>query len=277
MPGEMSSPLHHVRNGTRGRPVVVLLHGFLGSHADWQAVISVLDPDFDVLAVDLPGHGDSVGEMDAAAFTLPGAACAVMQCLDAGGIESALVIGYSMGGRLALYMALHAPERCRAVIMESASPGLMDEKQAAARILADENWARRFESEPLAEVLQAWYKQPVFSTLTEQADLYEKMIQQRLRNRGVAVARSLRGMSVGAQTPLWDRLPELQRDVWVLTGQRDAKYCRVAAAMAERSRRIRAVPVPDAGHNAHLERPVAFNRQVLDILKTYQLGQEDKV
>ncbi len=295
MAGDASMELHRVRTGQRGRPAVVLLHGFLGSHADWHDLMNFFASRFDVVAVDLPGHGKSIDDLfeaprsdhatidkvgrgdspsrcsDTSAtsmnrHSMPGAAQAVLQCMDAESIETATIVGYSMGGRLALYLAMHAPERCQKVVMESSSPGLLMPNQAAARVRADEAWARRFETEPLSDVLTDWYAQPIFSTLTNQSEIVEKMMQQRLQNEGRAVARSLRGMSVGAQTPLWDRLSELQRDVWVVTGERDAKYRQVAAEMMKRSPRIRSVCVPDAGHNAHAERPNAYQRVLEDIL-----------
>lgn len=266
MAGDASTDLHRVRTGQRGQPVVVFLHGFLGSHADWRDIINHVQPRFDVVALDLPGHGKSVEGFTADDYSFPGAAEAVLRCMDAEEIAAATIVGYSMGGRLALYLALHKPERCQKVVMESASPGLLMENQAAARVRADEAWARRFETEPLSDVLTDWYAQPIFSTLTNQSEIVEKMMQQRLQNRGQAVARSLRGMSVGAQASLWDRLSGLQRDVWVVTGERDKKYRQVAAEMQKRSPRIRTVSVPEAGHNAHLERPNAYNQVLEDIL-----------
>src|SRR5215217_7313125 len=126
-------------------PAVLFMHGFMGSSADWQdAMATMRDPAF-CIAVDLPGHGVSRG-LTPGSYTMEGSARAVIRTLEDLGLERALVAGYSMGGRLALYLALRYPERCAGLFLESASPGLESDQERNARRAKDEERARRLES-----------------------------------------------------------------------------------------------------------------------------------
>jgi pimeloyl-ACP methyl ester carboxylesterase len=117
--------LSYTVSGDRHRPAVLFLHGFMGSGADWAAVISALDERFYCVAPDLPGHGRSLG-LTPQAYTINGAAKMLRELLDGLGISRAALAGYSMGGRLALYLALRHPEECPGLFLESASPGIED-------------------------------------------------------------------------------------------------------------------------------------------------------
>jgi len=124
--------LNCVERGRQQEPAVLFLHGFMGSSADWTGVTAALADACHSLAVDLPGHGASTGLADAF-YTMEGAAKALLDLLDGRGIERCAVVGYSMGGRLALYFAMRFPERCRALFLESASPGLATAQERTAR------------------------------------------------------------------------------------------------------------------------------------------------
>lgn len=121
---------------------LVLLHGFTGSHRSWDAVVPALASIGRCVAVDLPGHGESDFEADAGAYSMESASTALASSLDALRVGPATLIGYSMGGRLALYFALTRPERVRRLVLESASPGLATEAEREARRRSDEALAR---------------------------------------------------------------------------------------------------------------------------------------
>lgn len=263
----MYPALHGVTHGQPDKPAVLFLHGFLGAQDDWSPVIQALSDSFYCMAVDLPGHGRTPTCDDPAFYTLPGAADAVAAYLRDRGVRAATVIGYSMGGRLALYLACHESALCRRVIIESSSPGLLDVQQGQHRVAQDAAWADRLVTEPLPEVLRNWYAQPLFASLRDHPAAYEAMVKRRLRNRPNEVARALRGMSVGAQQPLWDRLETLTQPILVLAGERDLKYRKVAEAMEARNTSIAVRLVPGAGHNAHTESPAAVSSLVRDWLE----------
>lgn len=256
----MSMMLHGVERGDTTKPPLLMLHGFMGAHDDWEPIIDSLCEDYRCLAVDLPGHGRTPFAGDPAAYTFAGAADLVRAFLQQRGVGSAHVLGYSMGGRLALYMAAHHPDVCDRVVVESASPGLLDKHMAGARVQQDGRWATRFETEPMETVLRDWYRQPVFASLQERPEVLEAMMRRRMNNCPAEIARAMRGFSVGIQAPLWAALPDMSRDVLVLVGEKDGKYLQVAERMAQSGPRVGVAVIPEAGHNAHCEQPDEFAR-----------------
>ena len=249
--------LNHLTSGSDRHPTVLFLHGFMGSANDWTDVMAGLGQDYHRLAVDLPGHGSSTGLPDAA-YTMEGAAQALVDLLDQRGIERCAVVGYSMGGRLALYFALHFPERCRKLVLESASPGLKTGQEREARCVLDEERAVRLESGDFETFLHAWYRQPLFASFAGHDGLVRQMIDRRRINDPRELARSLRGMGTGRQPSLWERLSELRVSTCAIVGALDRKYVGIAGRMARGSRYVHAAVVEEAGHNMHAEQPRRF-------------------
>ncbi len=151
------------------------------------------------MAPDLPGHGRSLG-LTPQVYTIEGAARMLRELLDGLEISRAALAGYSMCGRLALYLALRHPERCSGLFLESASPGIDDAAERRARREADEERARRLESGDFGGFLADWYRQPLFASLARHEGLVEKINEARRRNDPAELARSLRGMGAGSWT-----------------------------------------------------------------------------
>lgn len=252
--------LNYVVSGNAERPAVFLLHGFMGSSADWAPVVEALAPRLQCVAVDLPGHGASTGLEDGA-HTMAGAAAGLARVLDDLGCARAHVAGYSMGGRLALYFALHHPERCRRLVLESASPGLRTEAERAARRHTDAERAARIQAD-LGAFLDDWYRMPLFASLAQHGDLLQRRIAARRQNDPGELVRSLAGMGTGQQPSLWPQLPHLQSETLALAGALDANYVRLAREMASAAPRLRAGIVPEAGHTVHAERPETFAQRL---------------
>jgi 2-succinyl-6-hydroxy-2,4-cyclohexadiene-1-carboxylate synthase len=235
-------PLHHVVDGGAGDPVV-LVHGFTQTLATMEPLAARLRDGHAVVRVDLPGHGGSAAPE--AGFAEAAAALG-----ETGGAAS--YVGYSLGGRLCLRLALDRPDLVRALVLISASPGLDDPAERAARKASDDALAAELERVGLERFLDRWLAQPLFATLPpERAGRAE-----RLANTTQGLAASLRLHGTGAQEPLWDRLAALRPPVLLLAGAGDAKF----AALAERMAAAVGLPatvalVPDAGHAVHLERP----------------------
>ncbi len=254
--------LHARQAGDPARPTICFLHGFLGSHREWQPWVDAWSDHYHTVALDLPGHGDTPTCDDPNAYTVPGAARAVTDWLTTHHCTPAYIVGYSLGGRIALTLACQQPLICRRAVIESSSPGLLDARLATARRRHDECWAQRFENEPLDQVLDAWYRQPIFASLHSEPDRYARMKVERQKNRPTEMARVLRGMSVGVQDSLWSDLPRVTCDLLVLAGEADAKYTEIAARMAALSPRIQDAVIPGAGHNTHWEAPDAWAQRV---------------
>lgn len=256
--------LAHTLFGPTGQPVVAFLHGFMGSGEDWREITGALKRDFRCIAVDLPGHGAST-ELPEAAYTMEGAAKALLTTLDSLDVGRCALVGYSMGGRLALYVALHHPERCRRLVLESASPGLEAAAAREARRGVDEARALRLETGDFDAFLEDWYRQPLFASLERHPGLVERTVQARRRNRAGELARSLRRMGTGRQPSLWERLEGLPVSTLAVAGALDGKYVEIAEHMAVRTSNVRVAVLPDVGHNVHLERPGAY----VDLLRDF--------
>jgi len=265
-------------SGDRHPPTVLFLHGFMGSSADWRGVIAALGDHAFCIAPDLPGHGASLG-LTPESYTIEGTARAVIHILDRLEVERPVVAGYSMGGRLALYLALRFPERCAGLFLESASPGLVSKEERASRRAADEEKAKRLESGDFDGFLRDWYRNPLFAPLARDEGLLRQTIEARRRNDPVELARSLRGIGAGSQPSLWGELEGLAVPALALAGGLDEKYAAISSRMASISPRIEPVVIPGVGHNVRAEATVAYAallRRFLDRL-SLALGEAEPV
>jgi 2-succinyl-6-hydroxy-2,4-cyclohexadiene-1-carboxylate synthase len=174
------------------------------------------------------------------------------------------LLGYSMGGRVALRVALRSPDRVRRLVLESVSPGIADAADRAERRRIDDERAREIETD-LPGFLRQWYRMPLFASF-DRHGLVESMVKRRANNKPAEIARALRGFSPGRQSPLWNDLSDLAMPTLLLTGGLDPKYPDVTARAAERIPDARRILVPDAGHNVHAERPAAYRQAVKDFL-----------
>ena len=250
-------------------PPVVALHGFTGSVATWKPLAGAIGGEHTVVMVDLLGHGASSRPNDPRRYSMEHCIQDLLGVLDALQLPTASWLGYSMGGRIALGLALTAPERCRALLLESASPGIQDPLERSRRVDTDEALARRIEAEGVAVFVDYWQSLPLFASQARlPARIREGLRAQRLRNDPTGLANSLRGMSTGAQPAFHDRLPELEMPACFIAGEEDPRYREMAEAMAATVPHGRAVRVPEAGHAVHLEQPAEFQRTVLGFLRS---------
>ncbi len=244
-------------SGSPADPAVLFLHGFMGSSADWKDVVAAIGGRAFCIALDLPGHGASLG-LAPESYTIEGSARAAIHALDELEVENPVIVGYSMGGRLALYVALRFPERCAGLFLESASPGLESEEERTARRTADEERAKRLECGDFETFLRGWYRQPLFASLARDEGLLRRTIGARRRNDPVELARSLRGMGTGSQPSMWGELAGLAVPALTVAGELDERYAAISSRMADVSPRIKPGVIPQAGHNVHDEAPADY-------------------
>lgn len=250
--------LRYEARGPEDATPVLLLHGFMGSSAEWSEISSALSGEYRCLVPDLPGHGGSTSLPYPDAYTMQGAARSLTALLDAEGIDRCAVAGYSMGGRLALYLALRHPRRVERLLLESASPGLATEEERAARRTADEKLARWLETGNFREFVEDWYRQPLFATLARDEPLLRRTIEARLQNDPHELARTLRAMGTGSQPSLWEELSDLHVLTLAVAGEEDAKFVQIAREMELRSANVRSAVISGAGHGVHAEEPEAY-------------------
>ena len=228
------------------RPVdhVVALHGFAGTGRSWDAVGG------DLVAPDLPGHGT-------AAAARPAGFAACVDAVLAAAPPRFVLAGYSMGGRIALHVALRAPERVERLVLISATAGIEDAGERAARRRADEALAGEVEAGTIEAFAERWMALPLFAG--DPPEARRRWREDILRNEPAGLAASLRGAGTGAMAPLWDRLEELPMPATVLAGERDAKFRALGGRLvAGLPAAEPLVVVPGAGHGLPREAPAAL-------------------
>jgi 2-succinyl-6-hydroxy-2,4-cyclohexadiene-1-carboxylate synthase len=251
-------------------PALLLLHGFTGNVETWEPFLEAWK-EFRLIRVDIIGHGASDSPEDAARFSMDAAVADLLAVLDSLNVADFGVVGYSMGGRLALHLALAAPERLWALVLEGASPGIEDEAERAARAQADNELADTIGKTGLEAFVNRWQAQPLFASQSRlPAEVFQRQRNQRLASSPVGLANSLRGMGAGRQAYLMPRLGALRVPVLLLAGSLDERYAGIARDLDRVFRDATIEFVPDAGHAAHLEQPSHFSREVLGFLRRCQ-------
>jgi len=230
----------------------------MGNAQEWNEIIAILERDFECLAPDLPGHGSALVPETEPFPDMQRTAERVAQYLPEHRIQRYSLIGYSMGGRVALYMALRHPQHIERLVLESASPGLREAQARDERRKNDEALARRLETEEFQSFLREWYTQPLFDSLRTDPARFEHLIAQRLHNDPAQLARSLRAIGLGAQPSLWDEIPNLAIPTLLLAGALDHKFCSIAHAIAEQTPSAHVQLIPHSSHNTHYEQPNLF-------------------
>ncbi|MEW6475150.1 MAG: alpha/beta fold hydrolase [Actinomycetota bacterium] len=232
---------------------LVLLHGFTQGPGSWDPVVAGLDPSYQVVRVTLPGHGPEGSASARARLPFEGAAAVVAEAVaEAAGPEPATWFGYSLGGRLALRVALDRPDLVDSLALLGATAGIEDAVDRQARMEMDERLAAGLERKGVESFIDGWLAQALFSRLPREA----AGVEERRRGTVDGLAYALRRLGTGAQEPVWDRLDELGMPVLLLAGEHDTKFSAIAFRMAALIGDNAGISfVPGAGHAAHLERP----------------------
>jgi 2-succinyl-6-hydroxy-2,4-cyclohexadiene-1-carboxylate synthase len=233
---------------------VVLLHGFSATRRSWDAVIARLSPErYLPLALDLPGHGEAANA--SRPITFEGCVASVLERSP----ERFVLAGYSMGGRIALHVALAAPERVARLVLVGATAGIEDPEERARRRDSDHRLADELESAPFEDFIERWRTQPLFAGDPPEVDALAREDQR--RNQPDALAAALRGIGPGEMQPLWGRLSELTMPVTVVVGDRDLKFQELGRQMVELLPDAESIVVP-GGHCLPLENPAAVAERI---------------
>lgn len=252
--------LHHTTTGTRQNPPLLLLHGFLGSHTDFLHLLPSLSKYFYCIAVDLPGHGQTNTELGGYTFTRT--AQAVINLLDHLNVRRTHVLGYSMGGRVALYLACEFRDRITSLILESASPGLRTVTERTQREQQDDLTALHLLKVSLPSFIAQWYDNPLFADLKQHPDIFAAMVQRRLQNRPEELSRALCGLSLGRQPSLWQRISWSGIPLLIVVGALDTKFVAIGTELLEsyqqNGQQATFSVFERCGHNIHLVAPNAY-------------------
>ncbi len=264
-----------VSRGDPASPPVIVLHGFTGSAESMQGIAEALAPDCRVHALELVGHGASDAPQDVAAYAMDRCTDQVLGAMDALGVRRGHFIGYSMGARAALSLAIRTPGRVASLALIGVSPGFAEEAERSARIAADEALADEILSGGLEAFVDRWMALPLFASQQRLgAAALAQARRQRLTCDPVGLANSLRGMGTGAMPSLWHALAELDLPVLLAVGREDAKFAALANRLLESFPQAELLEIAEAGHAAHLEKPRAFEAGYRHFLRSVIRPQE---
>ena len=237
-------------------PWLVFLHGFSGDCREWQLVGEQF-ADCSRLYIDLPGHG---GSADIHVSGFDDVSELLRNTLFSYNILNYWLVGYSLGGRVAMMAACQGMSGLCGLVVEGGHPGLQSEDERAQRRLSDGRWAARFRHEPLRDVFNDWYQQPVFASLSPAQR--QVLVELRSQNNGITLAAMLEATSLAGQPDLRAPLTTRTFPFYYLCGERDDKFRALATEMS--------VPnhvIPHAGHNAHRDNPAGVVDCLAQILR----------
>jgi 2-succinyl-6-hydroxy-2,4-cyclohexadiene-1-carboxylate synthase len=250
---------------------VVLLHGFTGSTNTWNEVMNYLPINIRIIAIDLNGHGKSSANMVPERFRMEEQVEDIKKLVDHLNLSTFTLIGYSMGGRIALAYSCTYPLQVTKLLLESSSPGIENRDERLVRIKADERLAKMIENDGLAAFVDFWEEIPLFQSQKRLSEQKKKAIRfERMEQDSIGLASSLRGIGTGAQPSYWSRLSQLTLPVVCITGEFDDKFKKIAIKMSLMIKDVQHIEVLSAGHAIHVENPVQFAtiimEQVIDVI-----------
>lgn len=246
--------------GDRHNPCLVFLHGFMGAGADWLPVTKPLAGHFYCVMPDLPGHGRNTYLSLSKPLDFNAVGQGLLQFLQDLQLDSVGLVGYSLGGRIALYAATKVfPQKVHTLILESCQPGIAGEQARRDRAEADDKQAEALlGDEGIEGFVDQWYELDLFKTLKRYPQLLAKIKKKRKKNNPLWMAKIIKELSPGRQPPLWENLSSLSMPVLLIAGGLDTKYTELVAQMGRQIPGAMVNIVSDAGHNIHLENPGRF-------------------
>jgi 2-succinyl-6-hydroxy-2,4-cyclohexadiene-1-carboxylate synthase len=255
---------HYTQTDDLDLPPLLLLHGWMGNSEDYRVVIESLSWRFNCVAIDLPGHGKTEVFDEENGYNFINTAIGIIDLLDDLGIDRCSIAGYSFGGRLALYLALKFPERFDKVMLESTSPGLAAEIDRQARIMSDRQIIARLNTEPFADFVRNWYRQPLFVGIDNHPN-FPALIERRVStNHPSKLVKSLQFAGLGIQPYLGNRLNNYTKPIFLIVGALDRKFVDINQSIDQFCQHVNLAIVSNCSHNIHFQNPQAW----IDVLTT---------
>ena len=216
---------------------LLLLHGFTATGRSWDPVRRLLDAQ----------RYPDVAAPDLRAASIPAQVAELLQA------QPYALAGYSMGGRIALHLALAQPELVKRLVLVSTTAGIEDPGERAERRAADERLAEEIERDGVEAFAERWAAGPLFAG--QPPEVAAAAREDRLRHSAAELAATLRALGAGTMEPVWHRLGELTMPAVVVVGERDVKFRALGERLAGALPKGELVVVPGAGHAVHLEAP----------------------
>ena len=232
---------------------LVFLHGFLGSPQDFDMLISALDKKYSFQLLDLT-------TFLSLSDTLPKLKVAIP--------EGSIGIGYSMGGRVLLLLAVTYPTLFKKIILLSASPGI-ETQELDKRKEWEESWIHLLESQGLDAFLEKWYDQPLFASLKKNT-AFKHLSQRRKSLNPLVIKQMFKNFSITKHPSLWNSLKKLPISLLYLVGESDSKYLEIANRLSTLGKHIHVKVIPHAGHALHIENPLCCATEMMSFISNDQ-------
>lgn len=251
--------VHYEVHNARQEKTVVFLHGFTGSTRTWDEVIEQLPSTHRLITIDLVGHGKTDAPKLLRYYSMQEQIEILEAFFEWKKIEQFDLVGYSMGGRVALAYAMTYPQRVHTLLLENASPGLKTIEEREQRIQLDHLLADRIEQRGMIDFVDYWQDIPLFQTQKLLSIEKQRQIrEERLNQKPMGLANSLRGMGTGQQKSYWSELSKYEKNVVLLNGELDSKFIIIAEQMKVLFPNCKQIIVPKVGHAIHVENPQSF-------------------
>jgi 2-succinyl-6-hydroxy-2,4-cyclohexadiene-1-carboxylate synthase len=249
---------------------LIFLHGFTGSSYDWNDVLPQIDDRFNKITYDLLGHGKSEFPNDPSLYSWDLQVEQLNKIINSFNDDQVLLIGYSMGGRLALCYAFTYPERVLGMILESTSPGIRNKQQREKRIKDDDELSKFISTHTVEEFIELWLNKEIFGTLLRFSDAKRREIKKhKLKNNRIGLSNSLYGFSTGKMPYLYNQFKNLTPRTLLLTGDLDTKFTSLNKNISDMLPSAKHKIIRNSGHTIHFEEPVKFVNAVNDFLKEF--------
>lgn len=254
---------------------LVLFHGFTGSAKGWASIAAQL-PEYRIVAFDMIGHGESDAPSDASLYEMAIQTELLAAAFEALKLSNVHLLGYSMGGRIALSFACAYPQFLRSLTLESATAGLEAQAERIARQEGDAKLALKIDQEGLEAFIDFWERIPLFeSHVSLPLEVQKAMRAERMGQHPEGLANSLRGIGTGQMPSVWDKLTSLQMPVHLIVGERDEKFININKKMAEHLQNVYFSTISGAGHTIHVENPVQFVKIVKELIFKFEEEQSN--
>lgn len=242
-----------------GELPVLFLHGFSGSANDWKDFLELIPEGFFPLALNLPGHGNNICNLQAENYSSISTSNQIKAIIDELNFQEIIIVGYSMGGRAALSFSNIFPYKVKGLFLESTSPGIDNPEERIERNKKDKELAGFILNNTIEKFVDYWMDQPLFSTLKNLTpEIVYNIKKSKQGNKREGLANSLRGFGTGIMPPLWNSLSSIHSPVYLITGELDEKFTLINKEMKKLLPKAGHTVIKNCGHNVHLENPEEF-------------------
>ncbi len=252
---------------------VLFLHGFTGSSEDWEFIFDFTPQNYLPFAIDLIGHGKTDSPNDPQFYTCTSIVNQINSILNFFNFDKIILVGYSMGGRIALSYSLKNIDKILALVLESTTAGIESIEEKKKRVEQDFLLSEFIINEGVEKFIEYWFNTPLFSEL-KQLENFNQIIEKRKLNNPIGLANTLKSFSTGLMNSYWDKLNLINFPVLLITGGKDEKYTSQNFLMNNLIPNSRHKIIPNANHNTHLEKPELFTNFVLEFLNKFKGSNE---